>query len=371
MWIYILLFIIVICLAGAAQYCFKIKRKAFGHLFLILATIIPSILSGCRDLNIGTDVNIYLSPAWQHALHYSSIIEYIGTTFMEPLFGMIIFIFAHYTSDIHWLLFGIQLLIMLLVYKLAYHYRQLIPIWIIYFLFLLLMYQLSFNMMRQAIALLICINSFKYVEERKFYRFLAYIIIGLGFHITTIIFSVTYFFYFVYNTDKSSKWIHILQISVIFLSIIFVLLYNEIILLAVFLGILKAKYLQYTSFGDTFTSSFSISEFIIRAFFFCIALYNYRMKILDKKSSSFFLFISFFELLCNTLSLYSTYASRITLYFFMLYIIYIPRIIINSKNKPIFIALLIILLSYYWYYLYIINKVSDTYPYTSSILNIN
>lgn len=371
MWIYILLFLFTVMFAYFSHFFFKTQKNTTAFLFLSLAIILPSIIAGCRDLNIGTDVYVYLVPAFQEAEASISLDDFLESSRLELFFNILVYVFAHYVGDIHWLLFTIQLIMMVLLAMIAYNYRKNIPIWFIFLFFMFFMYQLSFNMMRQSIALMICLYSFKYVENRKLLKFIVCICIAMGFHVTAFIFSITYFFYYLYCFSKETKWIHLFQVVLVVLSLSFILLYNELVIVSIYLGVLDPKYIQYTSFGDLFESSFSITDLGLRIVLFLFALYNFKVNLLPRKISSFFLFIAFFELICNSVSIYSAYASRIALYFFMLYFIFLPKIIFNSKNKIFFLLSIFIVLSYYWYYLYIVIGVSETYPYTSEILGIN
>jgi len=107
---YIICFVLTIVSTFLAEKNFKNKRKVWGMFFSVMAIFIPSIISGVRQIGVGRDVNLYVTPVISRALNAQNLSAYLsGTSYVEKGYSLLIyFIVRMITSHVAFSLFCIQ-----------------------------------------------------------------------------------------------------------------------------------------------------------------------------------------------------------------------------------------------------------------------
>ncbi len=200
-------------------------------------------------------------------------------------------------------------------------------------------YGFFFGIYRQVIAISILLYSIKFVKERKLFSFLISVFIATLFHKTAFIFILVYL---LYNIKINKKifivWVSILVFFLIFRNGIISIILNYIYKPAEVIGQGGGGY-----------------KMLIMLFGLSCVCYYFQDKLLKQDANNkLFINMIFFATIIQCLSTVFGNAYRVVLYFSFTMIIVIPNIIEvikNKKIKGITIALMIISLSLYYYYM--------------------
>lgn len=372
--IYIICFVIATLFAYLAN---KSSKKVYRYIFSAIAILAPSILAGLRSTNIGTDINIYVLPAFNVAKNSENFITYltnIQELDTEFLYNVLVYVIAKTTNSINVLLFVQHFIICLLFYIGAYNFRNKSYSFVTYSLFLLMYYNMSLNLIRQFIAMAIIFFALKYIYEKKPIKYIISIGIAMLFHSTAII---ALLFYFVYIICKLKRRNIYLCTSVIIL-LIAVLNYNQILNILVDLGLIASKYATRYSIKDVNDFNFDIANTTIRIYNIVLIIYEYN-KLKNDEDNQFFTMIAVYDLIILQIGAFVPFAYRISIYFDIVNIANVSRILKSAdidkqiciKNKNIMVKnnkYLFILLTYlmylaYFIFTYIMAGSNETYPY--------
>lgn len=372
MLIYLLFFILVIGLTGVSEVILKKGNNKI--LFFIISSIVVFLVAafaGVRDKTVGTDVLTYAEPIL-------TSIEKYGLNFtmkyanVEHLYILLSYIVTLIRGNLNVLLFFIQLLILIIVYIYAYKNKNEVSITMIVAVYLFMFYGITFNLMRQSIAMFIMLYALKYIKERKLVKYIISIIIAMNFHITAVFLIFLYWLYPIFN--KKDKYLY--QIIIISILIFVILALKSVLEIFLNFGILPEKFSSYLGtflFEETnFQIKASIMKIII-LFFACIYINVKKNNITVDDQFAFFLIVIDFILFQAGAII--SYAERISYYFSLIgYMYLIPRFLKifknNMSNKIGSIIILFIFLVIYWYITFVILGVSSIIPYKSVILGI-
>ena len=233
MYIYLCVFAISILLC----YFFEkmvfpvIEKKPFSKIWivmsLILIALLPSILGGVRDYSIGTDIRVYGNTWFYLARSSSNLFSLLGAasaSSIGALYATFNFVVSRFTDNPHWFYFWYCFAENLIVLIALRENRKLISITGGWATYLLLFYNLNFNMLRQGMALVILLLGFKYIREEKFLKFILVVLFAYLFHNTAIIALLVYIIYLIIAHKNNAN--NLVQMSLIYiLSTIFPLSY--------------------------------------------------------------------------------------------------------------------------------------------------
>lgn len=238
---------------------------------------------------------------------------------------------------------------------------------------------MSFNIVRQNIALAFGLFIFTYLENKKYIHLALGFILMIKFHHTSIFYTLFILSYLLINMKKFERRKMIYMISIIFLSLA-ILFLDSLIELSVAAGILSSKFMMYVSEDNTqlFMIKFTLSYF----FYFIVMLFIYKKVMLKdfinkhryKDIMYHYLYLRLIGVIMILSSMVSKWAFRISFYFsYPADIIFTPRFffILKQKNKKYYNLVLVVylvFLSLYWYRSIVVSNDSKTYPYKSNIL---
>lgn len=354
-----MIYVIVFLISTLFMYLFEKSNKKNKYIYAIFAIIIPSILAGIRDIEIGTDVKVYILKNFNLATNYISLTKYLNNFGDSYGYWIIGFLVSRFTKNISVLLFIYQLIIMLFVFLICKDNKERCPAYLSYFTFLTLFYNRSLNMSRQTIAIVIIIYALKYIENGKNIKYIIWIIISSLFHFTAL---SAIFIFIIIKTVKydKGKIVKFLILTGTFMCLVF---FDEITSFLINdIHVLPLKYLAYT----VHNGYIKVYELAMKVFF--ILILGIYAKILFKKDkfNSFLFFCLILDLIIYFIGIISKYANRIGYYFGYLSIIVYPQIYKIFKNKEQRICAIlayIILMLLYWYIYYAYFKNDQTVPY--------
>ena len=310
--------------------------------FTILMILIPAIFAGIR-YEIGSDYNLYKMSYEKYSAMSSFSFERFGGTSTEVGY--------FYLSKLAQLLFdnyqGILFLAAILIYGLAIvrmkkcgKYGNLGLMTLIYFI---LYYGPSYNIVRQIIASSIVFYGFKYIEEKKLFKYIITIIIATTFH-TSALFCLPF-----YLLDFSSKNFSKIKQAIIiaialFLPFCFNFIFEKISGIAIF-----SKYVNV--YTEQISYSNNITTIILRLPIILPIILNWKNLTKKDSKNRFYILLYVLEFTAILLGFYMHWAFRIMYYCMFAEIILIPQIVEMCKGKNKLIVLLYFII-YYIYYFY-------------------
>lgn len=354
MLLYLSLFILFIALYYIAE------RKESKILFLI-SLIPPVLFEGLRDELIGRDMAGY-GTLWFYNMDIKDNLASIIENALTPEYGyfLVIYISKLITPDIHLYMTICALIKLLMVYLTAYKLRNVFCSVIFLFAYYCFFYVNAFSMMRQGVAVAICIYSLTYYFNHKLIKFLILVVIAYFFHNSAILMCLFLPLYYMRNM----KLKYIIITTGIVLTYTFIELFFSV---AFELSLFKSNMADlYIDSGVT-----SAKTNILLSILFL--LYSLLLKLWSntEKDKLFYFFVSsFFSLLFLLLASYVEVAYRMSYYMFimsMLLSVYFMR-----QRAKLRGALYILYLCFFFLHFYIecSHGLGEALDYSSKILGI-
>ena len=370
--IYFFTFIFSIALCYAGEKLDKAKKYSFFPYILYgLSVLLLVILAGCRDYTIGTDIRIYGNLIFNGAKSYSKSSYYLRDYGWraESLYLLLNFVISRLTNSAHWLYAAIGAIMYTGFFVGLYRFRDRISITYGWTIFILLFYGTSYNMMRQMLAMSMLFMGSIHVLNKKYVRFLPYVILATLFHQTAIVFSVAIIGMRILIPKRHKGFYQFLVIIGAF-SLVFA--YSYILQWLMRYGILAAKYSQYIYQYDY---SIALNPLIQRAFPIVMFLVFSKTESKDEEEIRAFLksmmYLDFILIIMGSigdspLQRVAYYCSTYNLYAYPFFV----KRINSSQNRRIVGALIVIALIGIWIYQFVFRGNSEIFPYTSELLGI-
>ncbi|MGM9849288.1 MAG: EpsG family protein [Bacilli bacterium] len=370
MLIYISMFIIEYILCKL-----YVRLKDNNKLLILLGLIIvliPSIIAGLRDYTVGTDIKVYGEYMYHMSLK-ASIFNFLqAMNYMDILYLLTTYIISNIFHNLSVLLFVIQFLNCFVVFKAVKKLdRNEIPI--AYFIYLTTLYFRQLNLLRQGLALSLCILAFSYLsKENNNRKYFKYTILAIFFHSSAIISLLIYFIYKKYNQKAKNIGINKKIITVIlFLAVAVIsIFFKDIIKIITQIGILGEKY-TYNYFKQFMgNTGIDWAGFIFRLLIFStMILFKRNSKIKNNIGDyNFYCIVSIIDMVFWNLNLYVKYMMRLAFYFScIIFIFYIPKtkyfFTKSFMNQAFSKTLTIIAFLGYWYFKFVFQNAGNVYPY--------
>lgn len=336
---------------------------------MILAILIPSIVAGCRSLNIGTDINVYGKLMFYTASNLSIGDFFSIFGFSDILFSLFTLLVGKLFKNIHIFLFLLQLLNCALVYKTCDIFKKDIPVWLSYLIFLSTLYFRQLNLLRQGIAISLSLLATAYLLKGKNKNFWICFILAVLFHVSSIAVLLVYFIKILCDKKTERKVPIVIIYCVLLISLVF---FIPILKLITESGILPSKYtysyfIRYLNINkelDNLGTFFKLFWCLVTIF--VASNKNFKNKI---KHFDFFLHIACIDLILWMLNIHIQHIDRLSFYFGFTYMfLYIPQLHKLFKDdiiNQIFIyAMIILLFVFYWYVRFILQNAGAVFPYT-------
>lgn len=302
---YVVTFIISAMIIARVGKMYKHQEeiKNFRFKIIILTIIglgIPILISSLRYY-VGTDYDNYLN-LYNTTKNYSFL--QIFKEGEEILFLIIIKIASLF--DNYQVVFAIMaFLTVFIMYATLLNYKEKLSLGFLFFLYLFMSFASSFNLVKQALAVVIVAYSYKFIFERNFKKFVLAIIIASLFHVSALLFLPFYFISSVKN-DRKGKFI---RVCYVIFTIIIVLNYQRIVGMISSVSIFE-KYSVYATEVESANRE-AILNIIILAI---ILLFRKPLIKYDSKNEIFIFFAIINGLLLLT-GFVTPFAKRIAEYF--------------------------------------------------------
>ncbi|MDE6141342.1 MAG: EpsG family protein, partial [Bacilli bacterium] len=345
-----------------ASKMFKKNKKKTGIFLLVLSLLVVSIIAGARTIYVGTDVRGYvvrLTNVFKSSKGIFSV--YMRNAGSELLFSVLVYI-GYYFRGMNQLLFLIEFAVALPIFIYAYLEKDKIPIPITIFVFFTTMYCLSLSMMRQSIAISMCILAYYWYDKNEKKKAYVALLIAFLFHTTAIIFFSAFVINKLFKQNIPKKGVLI--------PLIFISLFT--------LSPLLIQLISVTSYSSYLTSTEFMREFswasILKKLIFVIMWMFCTMMKKDskfKETSQMGLTFSLLSLFLTILSFSIPGMGRVGYYFaYLVNFLTIKEFPKIFKQKRFVTALLLLLYTFLWWHMTVVpNDPSAVYPYKSDIFD--
>lgn len=351
-----------------------IRKKKVLTIFSMLTLC---LLAAARDITVGTDTSVYGESLfeWIHNHNFNQTIAMNQNADIEIGYIVIIFLLSRITGNVFWAYFLMEFICVFFVYKALDDASTSKYKWMGVFLYNVLFYSFSLNLMRQSMAMSIVLFGFKYVRVNRFWRYLLVVLIAFLVHRTAIIGLFIYPLFMIcgYKGEwcfKSffNKYRSLFIVTVIGLSFVIVFFAKQWI---VTLSFLRETYSFHVQNINSYNPSIAM---IVLMFAFVIPFFV--LKVWHKKEGQKLSFYMLLVIMCTILWQLQGISSeiyRVTFYFWILILVMIPELlesICSKNNKFVFSAYYILLGTIYYWYVFVQLQTNETYPYTSILLGI-
>lgn len=346
-YILITLFTVVLSVFSISE---KYDKKV-RYIFLFITILIPSIFSGIR-YGIGTDYVIY-QKVFKQVLNASKITK-------KSEMGYIILnkIVAFFTPNFQVLLFIIALMTIGFVFCTIYRKKDKINVPFAVFGYMMLFYQMSFNISRQLLAAAILMFATKYLEKNDKKKYFIFNVLAISIHSVAIIgLPLTFLFDFL-TEEKYNK-----KRTIFYFLMLCIVICNSFILLPIFKLVPSLYYYKkYISF------SFQGLGIGIFRYIVLLLLPQFFIKKTMDKDINLYYAISILGFILWMNSYFSDYIAYRISYTFL---INLPIVLgyywkkLKFKNQLIIRVMLLITIMFFWYYDFFFLGAHGTVPYLS------
>ncbi|TFJ93046.1 EpsG family protein [Lentibacillus salicampi] len=303
----------------------KIRRTEVTHLHRLIfwsALILPVLISGLR-YGIGTDYFSYGNTYFM--LNNYDIIDGILNTRYEPGWIVLNHVVKFIFDDVRFLFIISALLTWFFFFKAIYTHRDKINVTVAILILLCTLYNLSFNNVRQPLAISILMLSIKPLLDRKMIKFLLITIFATCFHYTALIFLPSYWI-----VNSKFKQINFVKKTIVIISsLIFIIMFKP------FMDFLTNNIDMFSSYS-TYELDFKgigFGNLIIKSPIIIIILLNITKMRTSNNIMYRVFFLYFMGLIFDYLGYYAAFVGRISLYFEATQIFILPAIIKIQNNK--------------------------------------
>lgn len=358
---YVICIVVTLILNFFAEKFLKRDRKVKGIFLLFLSLIFLCTVAGARSITVGTDVNVYVSRLIVVCKESLGLFSYLRNANSDFLFALIIYI-SNLTNSTHFVLFMIEFAVAAPIYWYAYENREKNSLTLTILIFLLTMYCISLNLMRQSIAIAFSILAYHYFDKKNYKKSVILLIAASLFHKTALISVVA----FCINKLIKSNFKY--KIGIIFLS-----------LFGLFLaGMFMDKIVMLTSYSRylnmvNLMRSFSWLSLLKIIFWIVLGIFCYRFGN-DKEHKENTIIAVVFLLISLVLTITSFKipgTGRLGYYFLDLaYFIIVFEIPKAFKQRKFILAIIILILFALWWNMTAVdNDSSRVYPYESDVID--
>ena len=370
---YLLIIVISVLFTYWAE-CSRKNRSLFLF-FSFWALFIPAFFAGCRDLTVGFDVMFYEYDIYKSAHYSNSFFDLLSSDVgsIEPLFLLINYLTVLIIDDIHFVLGVISFVTLYFAYCACFKMNKVAPSWLLFTCFLLLNYASSMNIIRQSLAISICLYAYSLMKtsalNSRFYiaAFLAVLV-----HRTALLPIGLLIIYFYLSNMDEKKFSSIFLLYIIGMAILFATTSYILPFLSNLFNKDFEIYLDGSMSDKSWAQSFVSTAYVSYLTIFIIVCYwGYKKKIIFATDIH--------EYKCNAASIalcillaasFTGSMLRLIAYFIAISVIELASILLNKKIKTykrnIFVCCIIVL----FLILFMKEGYYDGLDYSSKILGI-
>ena len=337
---------------------YLVEEKVKKIFFMMFILFIPSFFAGIR-YGIGTDYNNYSDIFTAIHTGVGNNPTEIGYTILNAIVGKL-------GGNVQIVFFIMSFLTMFFVYLFLMDYRKSISVGIGMLVFLTMFYNMSYNIVRQVLAITISLYAMRCIDKQKPKSFIFFVLFAMTFHAGAVIILPLYF---VYNSFPNKRKLYRIVIYIVY----FLALTNyQTIVEFVSLNILDTeKYLYLTRDAG---ENLALGTVVQYAPQLLIGFVFYDELMEGNKSFKFYYFLLVIGYLTGLLPAFGApiVLRRINSFFTISNVWLLPYYYRHFKNKENYswlVPIVIIYMLLFWFVMYIMSGNAETVPY-NTIFNI-
>lgn len=353
---YLLLVLLVIL-------CFltKSENKTRKKTAVVMIVILLTVLAGLRHYTIGNDTVIYMN-SFNRITSYG--VEVFDSSHFELGYNYLVLFVTSLGISFNGFLFIVSLIMNIGVGVFIYKYSKQ-PMFSFILFILLRLFFCEMNIVREFLAITIFLGSMRFIEERKFIKFLLMVIFASFFHSSAMF---TIIIYFLYNLKLTPiKKLSFAAIT----AVVCIFLYNILTYVTQTLGIYEGYVDDYFGSNKLASIIMAIISVVVYLFFRIIQRkYLDKEKLLDEKQKQRLIFLGnilFFSIIFNIIAIRISIFNRLSLYYQIFNIIAIPKVIQlipDSKKRLLwYVIIFVCFLAYFLTVLYLRPEWNMVNPY--------
>ncbi len=324
--------------------------------------IFPVVVIATVRYGVGTDYFTYVDIYSDVASRFS--ISLIFNYYQEPMNIIMYYLSSVLFGGSTGMFFLFSFITSYFIFKGIENFKSTLSMPFAFFIFFMTYYLISYNAMRQMVAVSIIFYAYKYIMQRNLKSYLLFIIIAMLFHSTSFI-AVS--FYFIFPTEKNKEASKIKSI-IFYIFILISPFIMEILTLIIFYII--EKYGIYNKYANLINRQANVYYllYIIPILLFILFFRNKLLKINYKYE--ILIKMMFLQIPLQFIGNYIAFADRLSLYVSISQVVLIPIILFNIRNKEdkiIATTLMIIWYIFYHAFMFIVLGSNGVYPYQSII----
>lgn len=338
----------------------SLKNRFIWTLLIIAPTV---ILAGIR-FDVGIDYLSYESDFYQNKFE-------IGFKYYikEPLNFLLNVIVYQICPNAVAMFFVYAFITMFVFFKAIDYYRDRMSLTLALFIFYMTYYLVSYNVIRQMIAVVIILYATRYIFEKKFWEYLLCVVVAGMMHKSAYLMIVLYFFY-----DENLRFLKKVKLSKKFNISISenlqsIIIYGIIGLLPLLLVPLIPKITNFLGIyrGHLLKETHMSFKFLLYVLPILTLIFVYRKEILkESKSNEFFIQCMILQIPFQLMGGMIKYVDRFSLYFAIMQIVLIPILFYNLGNSKMDKFIKMSIIGWYLFYftvMIIILKSNGVMPY--------
>lgn len=354
---YLLLLLVLIVFCFITKNDNKTRKKVAITIMVILLTLV----AGLRHYMVGSDTIIYYNSYNRMATYGSALLD---TSYFEIGYNYLVLFATSLGLDFNAFLLIISLIMNIGAGVFIYKYSKQ-PMFSFILFILLRLFFCEMNIMREFLAIIIFLGSIKFVEERKFVKFLFMVILASLFHSSELFTIVIYFLYNLKLTPLKKMFFAVAT------ALTCVFLYGILVHATQAFGVYGGYIDDYFGSNKLASIVMVIINVVVYLFFKIIRKkYSNEEQALDeaqRKRLDFYGNILFFTIIFSIIAIRISIFNRLALYYQIFDIIAIPNVIqlITDSKKRLFwyIIIFVCFFVYFVVTLYFRPEWNNVVPY--------
>lgn len=371
-----MIYLVIIGLSVFLAYLSDHAKGALNVILVIAALFVPCLFAGVRDDTVGTDVITYGISTFQAAeARDLGLFMQSYMTISAPGFNLFSWLMAR-TGSFELYLGAIQALTICPIFLCA---RRRNPgcTWIAMAAYMLLLFPVSLNAMKQMIAVSLCLLSYGLIERKRALLFSLYVVaVAVLFHQTAFVFLIAYpIVRLMYGVGEGSHAFFGRAQRLAIAALIFFLFALAFVFGSRLIDLLSPIKESYSYQANASGDRLNYSALVMTVAFVSIYFLN-RSK--GNTGSGFVREQEILGILCIVgslafqLNMIATSLLRFAYYLIAFVPLYASSLLRGKKRAASVVSafLLIAFLILYFVQVYVINGGNAVYPYTSAILGV-
>lgn len=358
-------------------------KKITKEVLVFLGLLLPILLACMRKVGIGTDTKVYTSVLYDAALNSNSFFDYLGkyvysnfqnkaVTKWEIGYNLVVYFSTRLTGSIQGVFFFTHALIIGFIYKGLEKIEGNFSISFSMFLFYLLFYGTSLNLMRQWMAISILFYGFHYLQKGNIKKYIFTVVTATLFHNSGIIGVLILLLYFYLESEKKNIDIaigeRIIDIGirrVIIVCGVAILLLVGLETLARVLGSINAVFSRYVRVYISGTIKIMPMQIVRRIPILVIVFYNWKRLKQMEPAAPFLCGMLILDLITSQLGGITNQSSRLGYFFSVYEILLFGETVQSCQKRQRFLldCFFLVYYAFWFYYDMVLMRRAEIVPY--------